>query len=88
MFFREGEFTAAFDLNGEEVTASITRRVRINSSSNRRTHGNGDKKGSKAVVKGTVQIMKEKGRCPVKQVPEGRRHHEKGRCGQGGKRHT
>jgi isoleucyl-tRNA synthetase len=28
MLFREGEFTATFDLNGEEVTASITRRVR------------------------------------------------------------
>jgi isoleucyl-tRNA synthetase len=26
--FREGEFLAAFELNGEEVTASITRRVR------------------------------------------------------------
>jgi hypothetical protein len=28
MLFREGEYTATFDLNGEEVTASITRRPR------------------------------------------------------------
>jgi hypothetical protein len=28
MLFREGEYTATFDLNGEEVTASITRRAR------------------------------------------------------------
>jgi isoleucyl-tRNA synthetase len=26
--FREGEYTATFDLNSEEVTASITRRAR------------------------------------------------------------
>jgi isoleucyl-tRNA synthetase len=28
LLFREGEYTATFDLNGEEVTASITRRER------------------------------------------------------------
>jgi isoleucyl-tRNA synthetase len=28
MHFREGEYTATFDLNGEEVTASIMRRPR------------------------------------------------------------